>query len=428
MLKRTFMVAAAAMLLSTPGHALELTVWAPTAFTPSSGLAAGADAYKSVYEEFEEQNPDITLKYEVLAAGTEALQQLLTAASAGNLPDVGVVDGFWVPRLVEGELLQPLNDLWTEEDRADYFADVITPVSFDGEIYSLWFYNAWRGLYYDQNYLDGQMGGAEPPASWDDLLAFGAKAKEAGAYALMLPGSNSELTTLHMLSMFWGFGGDLVDEDGKPIFFEGDNRVAMEKVYEIYRTLVTEGLMPDSVGTMDESAIRPFFYTGETALVAQSSSSVKQIYADKPDTEGHIGAVNYPLPDGAIAVPVLVGWNYGLFASDPERREAGWKFIEFMTNQENLGMLNETQGHLPVRKSIWTERPFFADNPLMRQFKGIFDTGGMRPRPAVPIYPALSGALSEQMSYVLTGQRTPAEAVDEARDTVMREYERMAGR
>lgn len=416
----------AALLLAGRADAVELTLWAPANFTPGSGLANVADTYKNLYAEFEKQNPDITIKFEVLAGGTEALQHILTAATAGNLPDLGVVDGFWVPRLVEGDLLQPLNDLWTAEDRADYYNDVIKSVTFKDKIYALWFYNAWRGLYYDKKFLEEM--GVEAPTTWDAFGAFAEKAKENGASAVMYPGSNSELTTLHMLSMFWGLGGRLVDDAGKPIFFEGENRAALEKVYAIYRELVTKGYMPESVSTMDESAIRPFFYTRETALVAQSSSSVTQIYTDQPDLKGRLGAVNYPLPDGKIAVPVLVGWTYGIFAKDEARRNAAWKFISFITNKENLGLLNEVQGQLPVRKSIWDARPFFSTNPLMRQFKGIFDTGGMRPRPAVPIYPVVSNALSQQMGFVLTGAVDPAAAVDAARDAVMPEYERMTNR
>jgi multiple sugar transport system substrate-binding protein len=267
--------------------------------------------------------------------------------------------------------------------------------------------------------------GVAPPKDWASFTAFAEAAKKNNASAVMYPGSNTELTTLHMLSMFWGLGGKLVDDAGKPVFFDGDNRAALEKVYGIYRDLVTKGYMPASVSTMDENAIRPFFYTRETALVAQSSSSVTQIFTDQPDMKGRLGAVNYPLPDGKIAVPVLVGWNYGIFAKDAERQKAAWKFVAFMTNKENLGLLNEIQGQLPVRKSVWDARPYFSTDPLMRQFKAIFDTGGMRPRPAVPIYPAISAALSQQMGLVLTGALTPAAAVDAARDAVMPEYERM---
>jgi multiple sugar transport system substrate-binding protein len=328
---------------------------------------------------------------------------------------------------VEGNLLQPLEGMWTEADRADFYPPVIDAVTFNKHIYGLWFYNAWRGLYYDTAFLK-EMGVAKPPANWNEFVEFAKAAKKANASAVMYPGSNTELTALHMISMYWGLGGNLVDETGKPAFFEGKNREAMEKVYALYRELVTSGAMPQSVSTMDENGIRPFFYTRETALVAQSSSSVTQIYTDQPALKGRVGAVNYPLPDGKVAVPILVGWTYGIFAKDEEKKKAAWKFISYITNKDNLGKLNEVQGQLPVRKSIWAERPFFSTDPLMKQFKGIFDSGGMRARDPVPIYPALSAALAQQMASVLAGTATPAKAVDAARDAVMAEYDRMKKR
>jgi multiple sugar transport system substrate-binding protein len=178
---------------------------------------------------------------------------------------------------------------------------------------------------------------------------------------------------------------------------------------------------------MDEAAIRPFFYSGETAAVAQSSSSVTQIYSDMPDTKGDLGAFNYPLPGGAQSSPILVGWTYGIFAEDAERKAAAWKFVDFVLKPENLGKLNAAAGHLPIIRSIW-DQDFFKNDPLMQQFKDVFETGTMRARPNVPIYPTITNAWAVQMADVLSGTITPAQAVDNAREQVMTEYDRMSSR
>lgn len=416
----------AALLLGTASAAsgVELTIWTGTASSPAAPQPERAEAYTMLYDKFQAENPDITLHYEPLAGGTEALQSILAAAQAGNLPDTINLDGFWVPRMVSAGILQPLDDLWSEEDRADFFQEAVDLMTIDGQIYAVHATNAWRGLYFDAATME-TLGMPEGPSNWDELLELGEAASAAGINALMLPGSGTELTTLHMLSIFWAFGGDLVDDDGKPIFFEGDNRTALERTYQYYKDLVDNGLMTTDVATMDEGAIRQFFYSGETALVAQSSSSIRQIYLDRPDLEGRLNAVNYPMPDGLNGVPVLVGGGWGITASDPEQIEAAWKFVAFMTSEENLGLLNEVHGHLPIRKSIWESREYYSQNPLMRQFRGIFDSGGMRPRPPVPLYPAISGALSSQMADVLLGNQTPAEAVTKAGEAAMAEYDRM---
>lgn len=412
--------------MATGANGVELTLWAPPSFTPTAGLPAIADAYQDVYDRFEAENPDITLKFEILPGGTEALQQLLTAATAGNLPDLGVLDGFWIARLVETGKLQPLNDMWSEESRSAFYPQAVDAVTVDGNIYATWFHNAWRGVFY-RNSVMTELGLDTPPANWDEFIAFGERAKASGRSAVMLPASGTELTALHMLSMYWGLGGNLVDDTGKPVFFEGENRAALEQVYALYRELAEKEMMPLDVATMDEAATRPFFYSDETASVAQSSSAVTQMYSDVPALQGDLGAFNYPLPGGAQASPVLVGWTYGIFASDPERKAAAWKFVEFVLKPENLGKLNAAAGHLPIVQSIW-DQDFYKSDPLMQQFKAVFETGTMRARPNVPIYPTITNAWALQMADVLAGNITPAQAVDNAQEQVMTEYDRMSSR
>src|SRR3546814_11531406 len=109
----------------------------------------------------------------------------------------------------------------------------------------------------------------------------------------MLPAAGGEVTALHILSMFWGLGGEMVDDAGKPIFFEGDTRDALEQVYSLYKELVDTGLMPADT-TLDERKIRPYLYTHEAASIAASSSHVTSMYTDAPWLQGNLGIYNYP--------------------------------------------------------------------------------------------------------------------------------------
>lgn len=413
--------------LLTPAFAVDLLIWAHPDFTPAAGLPAVAEAYQRAYDRFEAENPDINLEFEVMAGGTEALQQFLTAAGSGNLPELALLDGFWIARIVETGQLQPLNDLWSEESRANWLPRSVEAVTLDGDIYAVPFHTSWRGLFYAVDTMQG-LGFDTPPATWDEFLEFGAAAKEAGAYATMWPAvGNNEVTALHMLSMFWGLGGELVDEEGAPVFFDGENRAALERVFGMYRELVELGYMPQDITTTDERGIRPYFYTGETATAAASSSHITTFYNDTPTLRGNLGVFNYPLPDGALAVPALTGFTYGIFASDPEVKEAAWRFIEFITSPEIIGELNAGAGHIPVVSQVW-DQPFYRDDPLMQQFREIVESGRMQPRPSVPIYPVITNAWSSELAGVVSGAITPAQAVDNARDVVMTEYERLTDR
>ncbi len=148
MISRLALAAAALLVTATNTWAIDLTVLAPAGYTPASGFAAGADLHKQLYDEFQAQNPDITLKFEVLEGGPAGLQKLLTAAGSNTLTDVTVVDGQWIPRLVQSDILQPLDTLWPEEDRADFHPAVIAAETVDGKPYAIMFQTGMRGLLY----------------------------------------------------------------------------------------------------------------------------------------------------------------------------------------------------------------------------------------------------------------------------------------
>lgn len=406
-----------------------LNVWVQPGFSPESGIPEVAALYTELYAEFEERNPGITINYEVVPGGTEGLQRFLAAAGTGNLPDAGVVDGFWVPRLVARGTLQPLNDLWSEEDREDFQPEVIEAVTIDDNIYALWFYNAWRGLVYRGDLLD-QAGITDvPPTNREEYIALARELTSDGQSMVMYPGGNTELTFLHMLGYFWGYGGRLVDADGRPVFHEGDNREALRRTFEWYEQMINDlEILPDAILTMDETDIREFFYDESVYSVAQSSSSLLQIRTDRPDLYEDLIVTNYPMEEGYRGVPHLVGWTYGLFAEDPDRRDAAWEFIAWMNEPENLGRLNETHGHLPVRRSVSEAITFFREDPVFSQVLDIVFGGEIRARPGVAIYPTISESIRTQLPEVVSGSISIDQAIDDAAEISLREWERLEGR
>jgi multiple sugar transport system substrate-binding protein len=428
MLRKLSLLAAALLVTNTSALALDLTVLAPAGYTPASGFAPGADLHKQLYDKFQAQNPDITLKFEVLEGGPAGLQKLLTAASSNTLPDVAVVDGQWIPRLVQSGVLQPLDTLWPEADRADFHPAVIAAETVDGKAYAIMFQTGMRGLLYRPSVM-ASLGLTEFPNTFDEFMTVAGKLKEKGMAAELVPAKAAEEpSTMHMLSVFWGLGGELVDETGKPVFFEGDNAKHLATVYQMYHDMVAAGAMLPDVTTMDEAALRPFFYGGEVFSIGGSSSGVRQMWTDLPELENDLAVASYPMPEaGKAPVTILGGFAYGLTATDPAKAEAAWKFIEFMSSPETMGTINETLGQLPVRNSVWANNAFFSTNAMMAAYKKMYD-GEMRTRPAVPIYTAISSAISSQLAGVISGEVSPDEAVKAASEEVMPEYERQETR
>lgn len=429
--RRTFGRLAVALAVLAPTLAfaqqIELTVIAAPNFSPGATNPAVADAYKAAWAKFEAENPDVKLKLEPHAGSTEALQEILTKGSSGRLSDVGVMDTFWIPRLHAGGYLQPMDDVLDDAAKADYLPGVLQATTHDGALRALYIYNSWRGIFYRPSEVKA-LGYDAPPTDWDEFKAFGKKAIESGKKsAVMFPANMSELTMLYMFPQILGLGGEIHDASGRPNFFESPNREVLAQVMQMWRDLVAEGLMPVDVGGMDETAERPFFYSGETLTIGSSSSFINQLQTDMPDLKGDLGASPLPLPGGASPVPLLAAWGYTIHTKDPAKADAAKRFIRFMLDPEQLATLNTVQGHLPIRRSIWETTPFFADNPLFQQLYVIQNDPRLRERSIFPIYPAIKDAITGQMADVIAGRITPDQAIDNAQVVAMEAYDRLGG-
>src|SRR5207248_31588 len=90
-----------------------------------------------------------------------AAAALWLAAAAGRLPDIASVDSFWMPLFMAGGHVQPLNDYWPAEDRADFLPFTIQTLSDNaGRVYGVWHGTDCRVLYYRKDLVPS------PPRTW----------------------------------------------------------------------------------------------------------------------------------------------------------------------------------------------------------------------------------------------------------------------
>lgn len=421
-------LAVVAALMTASAGAFELEILGNATFSPENPTPEVAAVYKKAWDEFLAENPDVTIKFDKSAGSPDAVQEILTKVGSGRVVDMGIVETSWLARLQAAGFLKPIDDVLSEEAAADFLPGVLNAATRDGHLRGIQLYNSWRGVFYRPSDVQA-LGYEQPPTEWNEFLAFGQKALDAGYQsAVMFPATKSELTMLYMMPQYFGLGGELFDEVGKPVFFEAPYREKLVQIMSMWRELVAKGLMPVTAGAQDEAAQRPFFYTKQTATIGNATSFTNQFYSDQPDLRGNLSVVPLPLPAGNTPVPMIAGWAYVLFTEDPERREVAVRFIQHLTKSEVMASFNAVQGHLPVRHSIWQTEPKFADDPLMQKIYQIHLSAPMRLAGASPIYPATREAISGQMADVIAGNITPDEAIERAKAEVMAAYDRLISR
>ncbi len=231
--------------------------------SPNSPTPGQKEAFAKVWQKFAEAHPDWQIQFEFFSkdiGGEHA--RLLEQARAGRAPDCVTVDSFQLALFVTNGVLQPLDEYFSKEEIADLFPfirDGITGA--DGHIYAWWWGTDLRVLYYNKDIVK------TVPQTWDELQATALAASKTGVDGVLFNGGRWEGTTFDWLANFWAQGGALVDDSGKPIFGEGENRDKMLKALNYFKGLVDSGAAPKRVATIkDYNDFNAAAIAGTTAM------------------------------------------------------------------------------------------------------------------------------------------------------------------
>lgn len=402
------------------GHAdapLTLSVWAQQDYSHLAARPGIAEVFRDVFEQWAREHPGVQLRVSVMPALEQHKAKLLLAANAGRLPDVASIDSFWLPLFLEGGHVQPLNDDWPVEDRADFLPFTVETLSdAAGRIYGLWHETDCRVLFYRTDLVPA------PPRSWSDLLATASRiARERGIAGYLYNAGRWEATVFDHLAMFWAQGGELVDAHGRPVFGEPPHRDKLVSVLTFLRDTVRTGASPRAVLAMnDYQQLTSAAIAGDAAMFLGGNWQLADLQANLAPAEfARWSVAPIPQRDPSTQATGTGGWIWVVFAKDHERRRAVVEFIRSVEAAPNAARISQATGHLPVRQSVYRDYPFFREGWYAR-FGEIVLAG--RARPAVSIYPVISEQLQLAIGYAVAGTRTPEQAVDQAWTVVRQEH------
>jgi multiple sugar transport system substrate-binding protein len=173
----------------------------------------------------------------------------------------------------------------------------------------------------------------------------------------------------------WAAGGEVVNEDGHPVFNEGRDEVVfdpsalegLEKLAAAYRDTGT--LVPDAEEMNDNKASVAF--RNEQALFMRNWPVAHDTLTTS-DGMSSIGFDVAPLSDS-----VLGGQNLAI-AKTTDKPRAAQAFIEFLTSAASQLILFEAGGFVPTRDSAYAN----ATRPYKDLLRGAVVEA--RPRPILP--------------------------------------------
>lgn len=363
-------------------------------------------------EEFNKENPDITVKPVYTGSYQDTTTKVQAAVQGKTPPDVAVMLSTELYTMMDMDAIIPLDDLIAKDGGSEYINDFfpgfMANSQVDGKTYSIPFQRSTIVLYYNKEaFKEVGLDPEKPPTTWEELEQYAAKLTKDGRWGVEIPTSGFPYW------MFQSFalqnGKNLMSDDGKKVYFNTPENVeALQLWVDLAKK---QKVMPE--GVIEWATVPSDFLEGKTAMMYHTTGNLTNV---KKNAKFDFGVAflpakkNYGSPTG--------GGNFYVFKGiDQKKQEAAWKFIRFMTEPKRAAQWSIDTGYVATRKSAY-------DIDEMKQYTKDFPQAAVA-RDQLQFGHAemsthnngkVTKALNDSLQSVITGQAEPAAALAKAQE------------
>jgi multiple sugar transport system substrate-binding protein len=308
---------------------------------------------------FEQRHPDLPVRYEPITANY--MDKLLLMLATGTAPDVVMIEAFWIPLLVEYDVLLPLDRFLAQDP--GFFPDDFEPVLLDafrvrGALYGLPKDYSTLALYFNPA-MFAAAGLEDAPRTWREFAEHARRLTrdDDGDGSIDQYGYGHAEDFEYSLPFVWQNRGEYIDVQGRAVF----DQPAFAEALEFLQRMKRDGIavMPSDVGAawnMDA------FGRQRVAMAISGLWSVNFMN----ETYAHTPYRAAPLPVGKQAASVAFAAGYAIpkRTADPDK---AWQLLRYLTGPEGGRIWAESDVGLPARRSVAREAAIERD-PLKRVF------------------------------------------------------------
>ena len=301
------------------------------------------EKFTALSKEFDEQSDLVDLALSYSGGSADTATKVSAALLTNTQPDVALM--YAGPLYTGGRNDYAMEELMKREGFGmdDIFPGMLDYCTYMGQgICAVPFGISTQVMYYNKTLLEKAGGDmTNPPKTWQEFYDLCAD--------LLTKVEGDDFTAFDVSDAPWLFksmlkqnGCEIViqGEDGKiqPVY---NNEAALE-VTDFWYSLVTSGIM--AAGEHDNAENR--FLSGNCAFIAATSNRISRW---RGATEFELGAIEMPFfktQSLALGGNVMV-----ILTDDPQKVEAAWEYISYLTSAEKNAEFALATGYLPIRKS-----------------------------------------------------------------------------
>lgn len=343
-----------ALSMALPAFAQEITFW--------SWRQEDREQYEKFIQDFQADNPGITVKFEPFEA--QNYNTILSTALAGDSgPDVMMVRAYGAFETVaNGGYLMAL-----DEETIPGLANMPKPaleaetLRSDGKIYAVPFASQTMLVVYNKDIFD-QLG-LQEPKTWDELIQASQAIKDAGMYAF----ANGTATAWQNETIVSALGSSIIGQDfyndlmaGKADFTDPRFVDALEALVEI------SGYFPDGFTGLDYASSQQLFASGMAGMFAGGSFELANFLSQNPEL--NLGV--FPAPAKEEGEQNLVGLFFdGGYAGNAktEHPEAVQKLLTYLASPEFGQAFANSLGNISPIPGVEFEDPLLQEVTELNQ-------------------------------------------------------------
>jgi multiple sugar transport system substrate-binding protein len=361
------------------------------------------------------------VKIEIVQVPWAELNDKLGVSLAGkSLPDIAPIDisGNGVnPMFIKQKAVEPLDEFFTEEEKKDFYPNALEAYTYDGKLYGVPAAMTVHSLLLNLDIFKER--NVEPPKdglwTWEE---FTDKMKKLtydkdGDGNIDVYGFSTYIKNGYYEA--WPFlymnGGRPLNDDATKFTF--DSPEALSAMKELAALKTEYKAAPKEMGSGDVGGTWKAFSAQKTVAVEPWAT-----WAISAAQKAKMNFMVAAYPSGKDGKPVTIGGVGGwmMFHQEDEgKKKVVAEFIKQLTSTEQQVLSAKNYGTFPSRKSAMDQNPF-ADNVQMQQAQKLTQYAVMVPRHEN--WKKIDEAIQQQLQLVLNGEKTPEDAMKEAKSKV----------
>ncbi len=306
------------------------------------------------------------LVVEELPSDMSYIEKMTILAATGDLPDIIEGKGGIVSLAVKNGQAHDLEELLANDP--DYAAEVgqaaIESQRINGKVYSIPDINQCFAYFYNKDMFE--QAGVQPAQTWDEWMDNCQKLKDAGFTPLTFYTGENSWTTQNVLVSIIGTSGEagnaLVNSSTKVREW---NTPEVINALTLVQKMLKDYCMPDAVGGIYANAAN-YFLQEKAAIMPNGAWMIADFSNPEKATEGFADKVGVALfPEGGM----ISNYDYGfaITTKDPDKVEACWAAVKWLTNAGAQKVLLENGGNIPTGPKVVISDEYRAANPIVAQ-------------------------------------------------------------